>query len=80
MYLLLLGIVLVLLKYLQMGPVATWPWWWVLSPFGLTVLWWAWADATGYTKRQVMDKMDQRKQDRIDKQKSALGLGAHKKR
>lgn len=80
MYLLGLGIVLVLLKYLQMGPVAAWPWWWILSPFALTVLWWAWADATGYTKRRVMDKMDQRKQDRLDKQRNALGLGTQKKR
>lgn len=80
MYLLIIGIVLALLKYLEIGPVATWSWWWVLTPFALTVLWWAWADATGYTKRRVMDKIDQRKQDRLDKQKTALGMGTHKKR
>lgn len=80
MYLLSLGIVLSLLKYLEIGPVGTWPWWWVLSPFALTSLWWAWADATGYTKRRAMDRMDQRKQDRIDKNKEALGLGVKKKR
>lgn len=74
MYTLALGILLALLKYLEIGPVATWSWWWVLSPFALTVLWWAWADSTGYTKRKAMEKMDQRKKDRIDRQKEALGM------
>jgi small Trp-rich protein len=80
MYLLGIGIVLVLLKYLGIAPVASWLWWWVLVPFALTVLWWAWADASGYTKRRAMDKVDKRRQDRLDKQKNALGLGVQKKR
>lgn len=74
MYMLGLGLVLVLLKYLEIGPVAVWPWWWVLVPFALAAAWWAWADATGYTKRRAMEKMDQRKKDRIDRQKDALGM------
>lgn len=74
MYMLGLGLVLVLLKYLEIGPVAVWPWWWVLAPFALAAAWWAWADATGYTKRRAMEKMDQRKKDRIDRQKDALGM------
>ena len=74
MYLLILGIALSLLKYLEVEPVAQWAWWWVLTPFALTAAWWAWADATGYTKRKAMDKMDQRKKDRLDKQKQALGI------
>ncbi len=47
MYTLGLGILLVVLKYLEIGPVAQWSWWWVLSPFAVTAAWWAWADATG---------------------------------
>ncbi len=74
MYMLVLGIALSLLKYLDIAPVAQWSWWWVLTPFALTILWWAWADSTGYTKRKAMEKMDQRKKDRIDKQKQALGM------
>ena len=80
MYLLGIGIVLVFLRYLEIGPVAAWSWWWVLAPIALTALWWAWADASGYSKRRIMDKMDRRKQERLDKQKSALGLGVQKKR
>ena len=80
MYMLVLGIVLVLLKYAEVGPVAAWSWWWILAPFALAVLWWAWADATGYTKRRAMEKMDQRKKDRIDKSKEALGMRPRKPR
>ena len=74
MYFLLLGIVGLLLKYLEIGPVAALSWWLVLLPFALAVAWWAWADASGYTKRKEMQKMDKRKQDRIDKQRAAMGV------
>ena len=80
MYLLGIGIVLLLLKYLEIGPVAVWSWWIVLAPFGLAVLWWAWADRTGYTKRKAMERDDLRKQARIDKQRDALGLGPKRPR
>ena len=80
MYLLGVGVVLLLLKYLEIGPVAAWSWLWVLSPFGLAVAWWSWADASGYTKRKAMEKVDQRKQDRIDKNRAAQGLPVKKKR
>ena len=80
MYLLGLGIVLLLLKYLEIGPVATWGWLWVLSPFALAALWWVWADATGYTKKKAVERMDKKKQERRDRQKEARGLSPVKKR
>lgn len=80
MYALLLGLLLILLKYLEIGPVAGWFWWWVLSPLAAAVLWWAWADASGYTKRRAMERMEQRKQDRINRQKDALGMRTRKPR
>ncbi|MDA8446535.1 TIGR04438 family Trp-rich protein [Paracidovorax valerianellae] len=80
MYALSLGVLLVLLKYLEIGPVAQWNWWWVLSPFALALVWWTWADASGYTKRKAMEKMDRRKQDRIDKQREALGIQPRNRR
>ena len=80
MYLLGIGIVLIVLKYLEIDPVAAWSWLWVLAPFGLAVAWWSWADATGYTKRKAMDRMDKRKQERLDKSREALGLGIKKRR
>ena len=80
MLFLLLGVAGVLLKYLEIAPVAVWSWWVVLSPFALAVAWWAWADASGYTKQKEMDKMDKRKQDRIDKQRDVMGLVRKKRR
>ena len=74
MYLLILGLGLMVLKYLEIGFVADLSWWWVLSPFALAAAWWAWADSTGYSKRKAMEKMDQKKQGRIDRQRDALGI------
>jgi small Trp-rich protein len=74
MYLLGLGIVLLALKYLEIGQVATWEWWWVLSPFGLAVVWWAWADWSGYSKKKVVQRENQRRQARIDKSRQSLGI------
>ena len=74
MYLLIAGIGLVVWNFYRIGLVADMSWWWVLSPFLLAMVWWAWADSTGYTKRKEMEKMDQKKQDRIDKQREALGI------
>jgi small Trp-rich protein len=80
MYFLLLGIALLLMKYLEVGMVAQWSWWVVLAPFGLAAVWWAWADASGYTKRKAMEKMDKKKADRLAKNREALGLGTTRKK
>lgn len=74
MYLLIAGLALMVMKYLEVGFAADLSWWWVLSPFALAVVWWMWADSTGYTRRKAMEKMDQKKKDRIDKQREALGI------
>ncbi|MEO6319297.1 MAG: TIGR04438 family Trp-rich protein [Polaromonas sp.] len=79
MYLLLIGILGLVLKSLEIGPVADMSWWLVLSPFALAVAWWAWADSSGYTKRKEVEKMDDRKQKRIDKQRAAMGLAGKKR-
>ena len=75
MYFLGIGIVFLVLKYLEIGPVAAWSWLIVFLPFGLAVAWWAWADATGYTKRKAMEREDKRRQARIDKQRADMGVG-----
>ncbi len=80
MYFLGLGLVLLVMKYLEIAPVAAWQWWVVLSPFGLAVLWWAWADWSGYTKKQAMRRENARKQVRIDKTREAIGTQSHKRR
>ena len=80
MYLLGLGIILLVLKYLEIGPVAEWGWLWVLSPFAAAVAWWAWADWSGYTKKKAMQRENLRKQARIDKSREQLGLGPKRRR
>ena len=80
MYFLLIGILALTMKYLEIGPVATLSWWIVFAPFGLAVLWWTWADKSGYTKRVEMEKMEKRKQERIEKQRDAMGMLPKKRR
>ncbi len=80
MYLLGLGLILLVMKYFGLGPVAAWAWWWVLSPFGLAVLWWSWADWSGHTKKVAMAKMDKRRQERIERSHEALGTSGKKKK
>lgn len=74
MLFLLLGLLGLGLKYFEVGMVAGWSWWIVLSPFALAVAWWAWADSSGYTKRKVIEREDRRKQARIDRQKANMGI------
>ena len=70
----LLGVVLIVLKLLDYGAVGVWSGWVVLSPFALAIVWWTWADMSGYTKKRAMDKMDEKKVARRQKALSALGL------
>ena len=69
-----IGLALLVLRLLEVGPTAQLAWWWVLLPFGLAVAWWTWSDATGLTKRREMDRMEERKQARRRKHIDALGL------
>jgi small Trp-rich protein len=82
MYLLGLGLVLILLKYMEIGPVATWSWLVVLAPLAGAALWWFWADMSGYTKAKAMQRMDEKKKERQEaaRERLGLGVGGRKKR
>lgn len=73
-----LGLLLLVMKYLEFGPVGNWSWWVVLAPFGLAVAWWTFADWSGYTKRKAVERDNLRKKERIDKSREQLGLGTKK--
>ena len=77
MYFLGLGLVLLLAKWLEYGPVAGWSWLWVLLPFFLTAAWWSWADYSGYSKRKAMEREDKRRDDRRARTKQALDATYH---
>lgn len=72
MYFLGLGLLLLAMKYLELGLVAQWSWWLVLLPFVLAVVWWTWADNSGYTKRKAMEREDRRRDERRQRTKQAL--------
>lgn len=80
MYFLIIGIVLLVLWYGEIGPVAAWAWYVVFSPFLLAVLWWWWADWTGYTKKKAVERENIKKQARIDKSREAMGITTKKRR
>jgi small Trp-rich protein len=80
MYFLGIGIVLLALWYLEIGPVAAWSWYVIAIPFGLAVVWWWWADSSGYTKRKAMERENAKRQARIDKNKENIGTIRPKKR
>ena len=79
MPLVIVGVLLLAAKMAEYGPFATWSWWIVLAPFGLAVLWWEFADSSGWTKRRVMDKMEERKVKRRKSMMESLGLGTKRR-
>lgn len=83
MYFLGLGLVLLMLKLAEIGPVAQLSWstnWYIFAgPFILAAAWWAWADWSGYSKRRAMDKMELRKKDRLAKNREAMGMAPKKR-
>lgn len=74
MWFLVLGVLGVLLKYFEVGPMGQWSWWIVLIPFPLAMAWWSYADWSGYTKRKAVERQDERKRERIERQRSQLGM------
>lgn len=75
MLFLLIGLVVVGLKVAGVAPVAAWSWWLVLLPFALAAAWWAFADASGLTKRREMRKIDEKAAARRARQLDAIQPG-----
>lgn len=74
MWFIIVGVLLIALKFADIAPAAGMSWWWVLSPFALAAAWWAYADASGLTKRREMDKLEDKKKQRRQKSMDALGI------
>ena len=80
MYFVAIGALLLVLKMADVTPVGGWPWWGVLLPFGLAVVWWAIADATGYTRRRAMAADEAKREARRRQQLEALGAAPKRRR
>ena len=68
-----LGVLALVLKWLEIGPVAQWSWWAVLSPFLAAVVWWAFSDAMGFTARARQKREDARREQRRRNTVESLG-------
>ena len=71
---LIIGVLLLAGKLAEIGPMGEWSWWIVLTPFGLTTVWWAIADKIGFTQRKAMKRMDDRREKRRVQAMESLGL------
>ena len=71
MWFLVIGLILGGLKLAEGPVVGNWPWWLVLTPFGITVLWWIFADASGLTARRDqqrwLDRREKRRRENVAK-------------
>ena len=80
MWLVLLGVFQILLHVAEIGPFAKWTWdlsgelWLFTWPFIGAVIWWAWADGSGYNARKEMEALDHRREDRRAKNLVDLGM------
>jgi small Trp-rich protein len=81
MFFIIVGVLLIALRVAGVSPMADWnleffgDLWKFVLPFILGLVWWAWADSSGLTKRREMEKDEQRKAERRARNIDNLGLG-----
>lgn len=75
MPLVVVGIIIFLLKILDIDPVARWNWFWVLSPFIGAFVWWEMiAPMIGWDKKQAEKKMLKEQQEAQETKKKNRGF------
>jgi small Trp-rich protein len=72
-----LGVFLLLLRSLELWPAADLSWWWVLAPFACAVIWWTVKDSMGWTQKEQMRLIDEKKAER--RRRALEALGQHRK-
>ena len=72
------GVVVLVLKLVAVGPWATWSWWVVLAPFAAAAAWWQLADSLGITQRAAVERQARRVARRREERLDALGLRSRK--
>lgn len=80
MYLLLIAVILTVLKYMEIAPVADWSWWVVIGFYAATAVWWQVADASGYSRRKAMEKEEQVRENRRERNRQRLEQAQNRKR
>jgi small Trp-rich protein len=78
MWFLVVGVLLLLMKWFEFGPIGHWPWWIVLAPFGLALAWFEVIEPYfGLDKKKAHDDIEKVKEERI---KKAVGTRQIRKR
>lgn len=68
MWMLWLGVILVILKLLEIGPIADLSWWWVVLPLIGALIWFeAFEKRLGLDKKAAFDELDRAKKERLKK-------------
>ena len=68
MWFLAVGVILLLMKWFEFGPVGHWTWWIVLLPFGVALLWFEVVEPFfGLDKKKAHDDSEKVKKERIEK-------------
>lgn len=75
-----IGVILLLLKFTELGFGATLSWGWVLAPFGAAFVWWIIRDSTGMTQKAAIRRMEEKKAKRRERDMEALGLNTRRAR
>lgn len=66
MYLVWIGVVLLLAKWLELGPLADISWWWILSPLALAFVWFEVLEPLlGMDKRKANQDADRVRRERV---------------
>ena len=69
------AIIILLLKLAEIGPPATWSWFWVLIPFGVLALWWnVITPMIGWDKKVAEKKMKKEQQEAEETKKKNRGF------
>jgi len=68
MWIFYIGLVLLVSKLLDFGPLADLSWWWVLMPFVIALIWWeVFERRLGLDRKKAFDELEKAKQERIER-------------
>lgn len=63
------GLLLIVLKWFELAPVAAWSWWAILAPLAIAFAWFEFAEPLlGYDKRRADDEFGEMRRKRIERQ------------
>lgn len=63
------GLLLIVLKWFELGPMASWSWWAILAPLAIAFIWFEVLEPLlGFDKRRAHDEFAQTREKRIQQQ------------